>query len=177
MTRHIYSLLGEYFEDPSRNARTQRICVAFPNQLAIAQDGQAAPDPWESFLMFLKYCLQGTGYLIERGNHAVTWVNHYDNLMHLMQFNSSTLADKTTSVILQDVDYLVNKIVSERASLNLGQRAVLLEECSQLCKRIDRAREGGSNISPSHKDRIALQKANLTSDQKAEEADTRKTEA
>ena len=36
LTRHIYSQLGEYFEDPSRDARTQRICVAFPNQLAIA---------------------------------------------------------------------------------------------------------------------------------------------
>ena len=253
--------------------------------------------------MFLKYCLQGTGYLIERGTHAVTWVNHYDNLMqqlsivrsilprvkisaagqsyenlmemsqllvnyqdifwesyksflnsrvtheenlgingvkmiqciergltesnvinfgvqlnsvragnstHLLCYsddphllpenirglktlidditstltsvnrteqNSSSLADKTTAVILQDVDYLVTKIVSERSNLNLGQRAVLLEECSQLCKRIDRAREGGSNISPSHKDRIALQKANLTSNQKAEEAATRKTEA
>ena len=45
LTRHIYGLLGEFFEDPSRTARTQRICVAFPNQLAIGQDGQAAPDP------------------------------------------------------------------------------------------------------------------------------------
>ena len=52
----------------------------------------------------------------------------------------------------------------------------MLEECSQLSKRIDRARENGSSISLSHKDRIALQKADLTSDQRAEEASIRKTE-
>ena len=107
LTRHIYSLLGEYFEDPSRNARTQRICVAFPNQLAIAQDGQPAPDPWESFLMYLKYCLQGTQYLIERSNYAATWVNHYDSLMQQLSIVRSILPRVKISAAGQSYENLI----------------------------------------------------------------------
>ena len=96
-----------------RNARTQRICVAFPNQLAIGQDGQAAPDPWESFLMFLKYCLQCTGYLIERGTHATIWLNHYDNLMQQLSTVRSILPRVKISAAGQSYENLMEFIFVE----------------------------------------------------------------
>ena len=83
------SLLGEFFEDPARVARTNRLCLAFPNQLGVDEDGQPASEPVESF--FLRYCQQGTGYLIDRSAHAATWLSHYDNLMQQLSIVRATL--------------------------------------------------------------------------------------
>ena len=58
-----------------------------------------------------------------------------------------------------------------------GQRSTYIEEINQVNKRIDRARENGSTIDVSHKERLAVQKSNLLTHQRIAEQECRKQEA
>ena len=48
-----------------------------------------------------------TQYLIERGNHAVTWVNHYDNLMQQLSIVRSILPRVKISAAGQSYENLM----------------------------------------------------------------------
>ena len=108
-------------------ARTNRLCLAFPNQLGANEDGQPTSDPWESFLMFLRYCQQGTGYLIDRSAHAATWLSHYDNLMQQLSIVRATLPRVKISAEGQSYESLM-----EQAQLLVNYLDIFLGELKKL---------------------------------------------
>ena len=91
--------------------------------------------------------------------------------------SSTDKSDKVSEVILNDITHIINSVVAIRSNMSHGQRSTYIDEVNQIMKRIDRARENGSDIDVSHKERLAVQKSNLLSDQKLEEQESRKEEA
>ena len=74
-------------------------------------------------------CFNTEAYLVPEGVRGlrpiIDDITTVLNSVNKTQQSNSTLADKTSRIILADVEHLVNKIVSSRANLSLGQRSVL----------------------------------------------------
>ena len=64
--------------------------------------------------------------------------------------SSTDKSDKVSEVILNDITHIVNSVVATHSNMSHGQRSTYIDEINQIMKRIDRARENGSDIDVSH---------------------------
>ena len=85
--------------------------------------------------------------------------------------------EKVKSVIMTDIEQLINLIVTRKPSMRHGERVCIIEEINNLIRRIDHARKNGLDINSSNKERLGLHKSELLEDQRKEELENRKLES
>ena len=84
---------------------------------------------------------------------------------------------KVKSVIMADIEQLVNLIVARKTLMRHGERVCIIEEINNLIRQIDHARENNVDINSSNKERLGLHKSELLEDQRKEELENRKIES
>ena len=84
---------------------------------------------------------------------------------------------KVKSVIMADIEQLINFIVTRKPLMRHGEGVCIIEEISNLIRRIDHARENGLDINFSNKERLGLHKSELLKDQRKEELENKKLES
>ena len=85
--------------------------------------------------------------------------------------------DKVKSVIMADIEQLVNLILARKTLMRHGERVCIIEEINNLIRRSHHARENNVDINSSNKERLGLHKSELLEDQRKEELENRKIES